>query len=269
MVQIGRRARQRKIKEILLGLFFLFIVLSIVVVVGYFLLFHRPVTLDSGTLCPADGPKGHYVLLVDTTDQLNFTQKAAFEVTLKNIVEKQIPEGYLFSVFVLGENFESNAKPLVELCNPGTGEDKSELTANLKQLRRLYKERFLDYLLNQTEKIFTFSSAKTSPIFEMLQMVSINAFRMSDIKGERRLILMSDMLHNTSQFSMYTNSADYQAFSLSDYGRKVQLDLHGVEVEIYYLINYPQLQTRRNLKFWEDYFNQAGARIVAVRPMEG
>jgi len=42
-----------------------------------------------------------------------------------------------------------------------------------------------------------------------------------------------------------------------------------VEVELHYLMNAPQLQTKRNLKFWEDYFNKAGARIVAVRPLEG
>jgi len=34
-------------------------------------------------------------------------------------------------------------------------------------------------------------------------------------------------------------------------------------------VNTPALQTRRNLKFWEDWFDRAGARIVRVDPLEG
>jgi hypothetical protein len=103
----------------------------------------------------------------------------------------------------------------------------------------------------------------------MLQLVGINAFRKHDVKGERRLIIISDMLHNTPQFSMYRGPVDYETFAASKYGRKAQLELRDVEVELHYLINNPQLQTKRNLKFWEDYFIKAGAQIVAVRPMEG
>ena len=46
-------------------------------------------------------------------------------------------------------------------------------------------------------------------------------------------------------------------------------ELRDVEVELHYLMNTPHLQTNRNLQFWIDYFNKAGARIVAVRPLEG
>ena len=77
------------------------------------------------------------------------------------------------------------------------------------------------------------------------------------------------MLHNTPQLSMYKGHVDYPAFASSTYGQKAQLELRGVEIEIHYLMNTPELQTKRNLKFWEDYFEKAGARIVAVRPLEG
>lgn len=265
---LGRRARQRRIKEIFLGTLALVVVLAVVAGAGYFML-NKPDSVNPDTLCPAKGPKGHYVLLVDKTDPLNFTQKEAFSVILHELIEKRTPEGYLLSVFVLGEDFKETAKPLAELCNPGTGEDKSNLTANLKQLRRQYQERFLDPMLKQSDALLAAQPAKGSPIFEMLQLVGINAFRKHDVKGERRLIMMSDMLHNTPPFSMYKGPVDYPAFSSSDYGKKAQLELRDVEVEIHYLMNTPQLQTKRNLKFWEDYFNKAGARIVGVRPLEG
>ena len=268
MAQLGRRARQRRTNELILGTLALLVVLAIVVGVTYHMLF-RPKSLNPESMCPADGPIGHYVLLVDKTDPLNFTQKQAFSVMLHELIEKRIPEGYLFSVFVLGENFEQTAAPLVELCNPGTGAGKSEFTSNLKKLRRQYEEKFIEPLMKESDALQATQSAKTSPIFEMLQLVGINAFHKHDIKGERRLIIMSDMLHNTPQFSMYKGPIDYSAFVSTVYGRKTQSELSGVEVEIHYLMNTPQLQTKRNLKFWEDYFNKAGAHIVAVRPMEG
>ncbi len=143
------------------------------------------------------------------------------------------------------------------------------MTANLRKLRRQYEERFLEPLNKQAEGLVSAEPAKYSPIFEMLQMVSINSLRKHDVRGERELIIFSDMLHNTPQFSMYKGAADFAAFAGSDYGRKLTLDLRDVRVELNVLINSPQLQTKRNLAFWEAYFNKAGARIVAVRPLEG
>jgi hypothetical protein len=269
MTRLSQREKARRRKQTVVAT----IVSAIILIIagGYFYQYFngQQAPIDPISLCPATGPKGHFVLLVDKTDPLNFTQKEAFSVTIRELIEKQTPEGYLLSVFVLGENFQENAKPLIELCNPGTGADKSELNANLKQLKRKYQEQFLEPLLRQSDALLGSRSAEVSPILEMLQLVSINAFRKHDVKGERRLFIMSDMLANTSSFSMYKGSVDYQSFAASDYGRKSQLELRDVAVEVHYLINTPRLQTKRNLKFWEDYFNEAGARIVAVRPMEG
>ncbi len=268
MSQMGQSAKKRSNKQfsIAIALF----VIAIFIVVGIPLYINsRPPGLDQTTLCPKNGPLGHVVLLVDKTDPLNFIQKKAFKERLKDFVEEQTPEGYLLSVFVLDEDFKATAEPLIELCNPGTGSDKSEFTANLKKLKRQYKERFLDPLLNQADNLIAAQPVKTSPIFEMIQLVNINAFHKHNVKGKRRLIIISDMLHNTSQFNMYKDQLDFDALIASDYGCKIQLDLQGVDVELHYLMHTPNLQNKRNLKFWEDYFNKAGSRIVVVRPLEG
>lgn len=268
MAQLGRRAKQRRTKDIIWGTLAILAAFAVITTVAYYML-SRPKDLNQQTMCPADGPSGHFVLLVDKTDPLTFTQKQAFSVILHEFIEKRIPEGYLLTVFVLGEDFRDTAAPLVELCNPGSGSGKSDLTANLKKRNRQYEQKFIEPLLKQSEVLVAAQPAKTSPIFEMLQLVGINAFRKHDIKGERRLVIMSDMLHHTPEFSMYKGLVDYTTFASTDYGKKMQLELRDVEVEIHYLMNTPQLQTKRNLKFWEDYFNKAGARIVAVRPLEG
>ena len=267
MARESRRQAERARRQVLLGGLAFAVAIAIAAGAAW-AWYERPAGLDA-SLCPADGPKGHYVLLVDKTDPLTFTQKQAFQVRLRDLVEKRTPRGYLLSVFVLGESFRDNAKPLVELCNPGDGTGRSALTANLAHLKRQYDERFIAPLMAEADALQATTPAKTSPIFEMLQLVGINAFQSHDVKGERRLIVMSDMLQNTTQFSMYHGAADFQAFARSDYGRKAQAQLQGVEVELDVLVNTPALQTRRNLEFWEDYFDQAGARIVRVDPLEG
>lgn len=267
MAVLGKRARRRRNMLMIGGIALLTIASAVVATVAYITLRREP-PLDA-RMCPAAGPAGHYVALIDTTDPLSFTQKQAYSVIFRELVERNTPEGYLLSVFVLGENFEAFAKPVVELCNPGSGADKSELTANLRRLRQQYEDRFLKPLLDEGDRLASTQSAKASPVLEMLQLVALNGFRKENIQGERRLILVSDMLHNTPQFSMYRGTPDYKAFSETTYGQKMRLDLPSTKVELHYLINAPKLQTRQNLQFWEEHFNKAGARIVAVRPMEG
>lgn len=267
MAATGKRATRRRYVQLATALAFFVLSLGIVGGIAYFML-TRPGQLDA-RMCPKDGPVGHTVVLIDTTDPFTFTQKEAFSVLFKDLVERQTPEGQLLSLFVLGESFQQNAKPVVELCNPGNEKGKTELTANLQKLRRTYEQDFLQPLERQAEQLVGTQPAKFSPILEMLQLVSINGFRREDVRGERRLVVLSDMLHNTPQFSMYKQVPDYGSFAATPYGQKTQLQMEGVKVELHYLMNTPALQTRKNLQFWEEHFKKAGARIVAVRPLEG
>ena len=268
MASLGKRARQRRTKDLVIGTILFVLFFLIIASAGYYTT-TRPKGLNPDTLCPVDGPTGHYVLLVDKTDPLNFTQKQAFSVILKELIEKRVPEGYLLSVFALGEDFKENAAPVVELCSPGDGTGKSEFIANKHKLKVQFQSKFTDPMLKLSESLVATQPAKWSPIFEMLQLVGINGYRKQGIKGERRLIIMSDMLQNTAQLSMYKGPVDYSAFTASDYGKKALPELTDVSVELHYLMNSPQLQSRRNLKFWEEYFAKAGAHIISVRPLEG
>ena len=270
MAKRRRHARRAHNKSIFWGVVVVTFVCLVVAGVVY-----MQVTAKAGlnkvTLCPADGPQGHFVLLVDTTDPLNFTQKQAFSVTVRDIIEKRVPAGYLLSIFVLGEDFKASAEPLLELCNPGSGADQSALTGNPKKLRQQYVQKFVEPMLKQSEALISTTSAKSSPILEMVQLVGINAMRKHDVKGERRLIILSDMLHNTPQFSMFRSPIDYNymSFAATAYGKKTQIDLGGTDVELLYLLHTPHLQTRKNLAFWEEHFKKSGGRVVAVQPLEG
>jgi hypothetical protein len=258
----GERAQRR---QIILGMLILVGVGLVLGAIAYWWVNREhPLT---ASLCPSNGPTGHVVLLVDKTDPLTFVQREAFDTFLINFVERGVAPGHLVSVFALGEAYQETAKPVFELCNPGTGADKSEWTTSIKKLIEQYESRFYRPMLELATQLQTVTPGKTSPIFEMLQLVSVNAIKKhTTINGDRRLIIVSDMMHNTSEYSMYVTPPDYMAFAHTAYGRQTHVDLAGVNVEIQYLVNAPILQTRRHITFWEQYFNNTGGRLTTVQP---
>lgn len=225
--------------------------------------------------CPANGALAHVVLLVDKTDPINFTQSIALEQLLSEFAPKpgtestRVKEGERFTVFVLGEDFKATAEPLFDKCNPGTGYGKSDLTENIEHIKKRYLEGFQQPVLALKDSLVSKAPYKFSPIMEMLQLVAINGFRRADVKGPRNLVVVSDMLHNTEFYSLYKEQPDFTRFKQTSYYQKVHARLTDVKVELQYLMNTPTKQTLKNAKFWEDYFSDAEAELVAVIPMEG
>jgi hypothetical protein len=245
-------------------------VISLLCGVGYYKLNHE--TLDKETLCPNNGPKGQYVVLIDNTSPFPFTQKAALAQRLKTMVLNDIPEGYLLSVFLLGEKFEQHEKPIFERCNPGQWSDRNQFTATKKFVDKDFNEKFAKPLDAVVRQISLDEHSKLSPIFQMLQLVGINGFDHANVKGDRKLIIYSDMLANMPDFSMYKGTpSNYSDFAKSPYGRNAQAPgLNGANVTINLLANEQKTpQTNRLGDFWAHYFEANGASVETIAAMEG
>jgi hypothetical protein len=268
MARQSRQARQRQRSHWLVASLALLLVMAVVAGTLWWWAHQKP-ALDANTLCPNDGPLGHQVLLIDTTDPLNDAQKAAFDLILTRLAEKETPPGYLVSVFVLGDQFKTDAKPLVELCNPGDAQGHSQFTENLKQIQRRYRDRFLQPLFAQTAQMLRNEPAKESPILEMLQMVSLNSIAKHDVDGPRRLIVLSDLLQNSKSLSMYREVPGYDDFVKTDYARKTRIGFKGVEVEVWLLQNASGEKQKRLSDFWQRYFMDNGAVTVKLEPLPG
>jgi hypothetical protein len=249
-------------------------VLSLLGVIGFvvYQLANPPEKSDKKTLCPAKGPLGHLVLLVDKSDPMTFTQRKAFEVLYRQTITAGVPKGHLISVYALGQDFSQTAEPIVELCNPGNASDASDLeqkglTGNPDQIKKAYDEKYLRPLFAVSEKLVSDKAGNASPILEMVQLVGITGFARQNVGGERRLIIVSDMIHNTPQLSHYQGAPQYDAFFSTAYGKKVRADLRGVKVEIRMLMNTPDIQKPELLRFWMGHVQEGGGRIVLHEPM--
>ena len=221
---------------------------------------------DAVTLCPESGPLGHTVLLLDNTDPYSFIQKQQLKQNLRAMSSSYVPEGYLLSVFVLGADFTANAEPVFEKCNPGTGAGKSEWNHNPERMKKRFQEGFQDPLVKLSDAVLLDNPSERSPVFEMLQLAATNGFKRHNVNGPKKLLIYSDMLANTSEFSMFKGVPDYAAFKESPYGRQIGVSLNGVTVDINILFKYPKLQTIRLQAFWEAHFNASGASVDRSQP---
>lgn len=229
-------------------------------------------TFDKVTLCPSDGPKGQYVVLIDNTSPFPFTQKLALAQRLKTMVTDDLPEGYLLSVFLLSEDFKKNEKPLFERCNPGQWKDREKLTNNKKFVDRDFNQKFAKPFDDIVHKISLEERSKNSPIFQMLQLAGINGFAQANVKGDRKLIVYSDMLANMPEFSMYKAALPaYADFRKTPYGQNaVAPGLQGASVVINMLAaDQKTLQNNKLATFWEQYFQDNGASVEEVSRVEG
>ena len=269
MARTSRRARSQQRSNLLWASLALLLVISAIAATAWWWGHKANQELDAKTMCPASGPLGHNVLLIDKTDPLNMAQKAALDLYITDLAQKNTPQGYLLSVFMLSNDFKANTQALVELCNPGNGTGHSAVTENIKQLNRRYSDQFLKPVFEQTQLLTDIQPAKESPILEMLQMIGLNSLQKYDVQGEKTLVVVSDFLQNSPQLSMDQGTPNFQQFSQLPYATKTKINLKGVDVKLLVLYNTPHLQKPALYEFWKQYFKDAGAQSVQLDLLPG
>ncbi|HEY9788371.1 MAG TPA: hypothetical protein V6D17_23480 [Candidatus Obscuribacterales bacterium] len=210
------------------------------------------------------------MLLVDKTDPLTTIQREALRQELRKIKEDiPIHTGIeVYSVAPVQTHLLTPEAPMV--CNPGTGAAVSAWTGNPRLVNKLWDERYSRPLEHLFDQMLSFGTAPVSPIFESIQSVAVGAFGPLRPAAEyRRLIIISDLLHNTPQFSQYGGPGSFDDFRRTDYYRRVRPDLRGVQVEIIYLRREGTEQGRSHIEFWQDYFRDSGASVIHVTALQG
>jgi hypothetical protein len=230
---------------------------------------YREKPADQITLCPAAGPSGHVIVLVDKSDPMSFTQRKDFEVLYRDIVSTLVPKNHLLSVYALADDFKATSEPLLELCNPGDGSDVSQINGNPAMVKKVFDAKYLRPMLELSDQLLTDKPGKASPILEMVQLVGITGFNKRSVAGEHRLIIISDMVQNSSQLNMYKSVPAYAAFVSTPSGQKTVADIKGAKVEIRMLLNTPALQGEALLNFWRQYIRQSGGNVVGYEPIKG
>jgi len=229
------------------------------------------VKLDDDTLCPKNREIGrHIVFLVDQTDPLTGSQKDY----LLNRVRGARSELKRFDKVSIYTIEDQGKLPEIRfsLCNPGSKADLENdwwlsrfNTASWWE--RDYTEKFEAPLLKVADDLTQATSLAESHITATISLVSRTDGFTSDLSN-RRLIVLSDLLENTSAYSQYAEKSggDLSLDRFQAAGSGPTPDLAGAEVEIVYLArdNGQKVQSEKHLDFWRSYFKQYGASTVTV-----
>lgn len=238
------------------------------------LLFIRPepIQRDTVTLCPSTGITGVTAVLIDTTDGITPVSKADALNQLSTIVRSTAP-GELVEVFqtapIVGEPLPS----VTTLCNPGSPDLADPLISNPVLVQQRWDQQFEGPLDELFTELLHAEEATTSPLMESIQSIAVTSFgKLGRQTVPKTLVVVSDLLQNTSNYSHYSHVVDFGSFSAdTDAYRALAADLRGVDVEILYL----QRKTERAISgndvvnFWYAWLDEHGAGRVHTTKLAG
>jgi hypothetical protein len=155
------------------------------------------------------------------------------------------------------------------VCSPPRPE--SDLTANPTRARQLWRTRFSEPVQATFDALLQPHDEPSSPILESIQSVSVTAFDAVGAGIPRHLVIASDMLQNTGEFSQYQDHRSFADLRSTSYYSRVRSSLPGVKVQILYVRRHQHVgaQGVSHIAFWEEYFNDCGATLDSVVSLPG
>jgi hypothetical protein len=230
----------------------------------------RPPALDQASLCPVDGPRAVTVVLLDSTDEIPDIAKREVKTALVDLAQA-MPAYELLEIRLLDPSLPGG-RSIFAKCNPGDGSGLSEYTAN----PRLAKERWLDGFRQPLDQAldsgFRPAPGKVSPIMETIQRIAVDRFTGRDAETiPKSLVLISDMLEHEPDYSQYSGDLSYARFKASRAYKKVQTDLHGAEVQIYYIqrVTGRPINSADHIQFWAEWIRDNNGRFKQATKLQG
>lgn len=229
--------------------------------------------IDYATGCPKDGEySAIFAVLLDTTDSLSAVQQEIVQKKLEDLAEN-LPRYGKLDVFVVRESSHRLIEPLLQVCNPGRASDTNEWTGNPRLMEKRWHAKFMDPLDNSLKTALSDSAiTKQSPIMEEIQQVSVQAFFETSAKTTtKRLVIVSDMLQNSTILNQYRQPEPFEQFEHQAGFVKVRPQLNDVDVTLLYIRRPSQFnrQGRKHIEFWKSFFTASGAQIEEIMSVNG
>lgn len=233
----------------------------------------QPQPTDAVTLCQVNvAPPVVTTIVIDTTDALTRTERAQILQEVERIRDRT-PTTSLLEVYRISDRSSDTVAPLLALCNPGDGEDLNELYQNPVLARERWNTEFRERLETALLEILDAPSVPQSPLMESLRALSAEQINRPEFDtSEKRLVVFSDLLQHTSQYSQYTTpNQTFDAFKATGRFEGFQADLRGVSVSIFYITRARtrRLQNMEHVEFWTGYFDACGASVEYVKKILG
>jgi hypothetical protein len=209
---------------------------------------------------------GKMAILIDKTDIIPIQTQTEIQNRAWDAIQEHSKMGDLISVYEITQNSLQNLKPSFQMCRPKSGDDASELTENVKNIDKKFKEQFEKPLLNILSG--NTGQAQNSPIAEAINDINLSKNLRDAEYG--RILLFSDLMQHSSNVSTYGCKSPDDAishFKQSRQGSSQRPTFNNTIVELH-IIPRPKMSETEVAcrdKFWLWFFGDMRGEPEKVR----
>ena len=269
------RRRKRTTSSFWSAFFGIVLITAVAVAIGFVFYWQNIITenhiaLSTKDYCPRDNSFSHItVLIVDATDPLNKVQQLSVNNLLNKLVS-EIPRYGALAIYAVSSDEDHRNSPVFYRCNPGRGKDIDKMLGNPEMVEQQWKEGFRGPLDVELAKNLQSGSANSSPIMESIQLASIQQFEQEySINVPKKMIIISDFLHHTKDYSHYREPPDFNTFEKSEYYRKIRANLLDAKVALWFVRRDSRASSESLRQFWKTYIRARGANEVSINDLAG
>lgn len=249
-----RRRRQRRMAFVNIA-----VAVGVVALAAYAIVKVQPPEYDEMTLCIDGDTPAHTAIILDKTDEYS-PEQAELIAALVRRESDRLDVGERFTLFELDARGEIDPRGRFSLCNPGRGSQVNPLFRNPEKIEARYNELFEGPLEAVVADLVEPKEAPASPILEAIARLALTENFGRDVE-ERHLIVVSDMLQNSTIFSAYSSAplppAEEIAEAVED---RFGSDLRGVELEVRLIPREGRMDQQRGplRELWEEVLDELG-----------
>ncbi|MDD9827891.1 MAG: hypothetical protein OXU92_05885 [Deltaproteobacteria bacterium] len=237
-----------------------------------------------GQICPTNPRQAipeQRALLIDVSDAPTPLQQRSIRNYIEKI-HKGAPKHTRISAYTIRHGIadpssKEGIAPEFTICKPDDGARASWIYENPELIEKRYKENFLTPLEELVDEVLSPTRSSNSPILEKLLNIEATAFPLKDLRAgkdkepKRKVYIISDMLQNSKDWSHYKEGTSYRVFRDRGKEHTFIANFHDVEVQIGLIgrRSAENLQRRKLITFWENYFHKMGGKVIKVERLTG
>lgn len=204
----------------------------------------------------------HTVLLIDQSDPFNPNDLGWVNEFVDNEA-RTLPRFGRLTVVTPNSADPYDAKIIYSHCSPGSADHANAFLQNPRMIEDTWRETFYEPMAKEIETALMDKRQPSSPLFEAVYSVADRADFQSS-RGDRRIILISDLMQHSEEFSMYRSGTNKEAFSRTRIAGQMP-QMSGVEIVARVVPRQEYDLPMSDVKaFWNDYFAQTGAQFSSV-----
>jgi hypothetical protein len=214
--------------------------------------------------CPVNGDlPAHVVIVIDQSDPFASGDVQWVDRVITDVA-RRVPRGGRVSLMALRSDTPYDQEAVFTGCSPGSPALADPRYENPEMIRVAWETHLVNPLREHAAEILrdTAQPQPTSPLIEAITGIRDRADFQDEVR-DRRIVILSDLVQNSADFSFFQSGVSWGAFQRSRLGGDDIAELEDVAIEIRLVPRRSDRFTDRELRaFWRQFGEASGAEVV-------